>query len=644
MRRSDSELQPRNGHTLLVGVGARISGCEEQKEASLEDQQDNAREAIADRYEGPLHLELIAATKAKGEWLDRPELEVFEHAYRSKKYDVIVFDDLSRLIRGGDAVRLMEIGVDHGIRTISIADGIDTASDTWEEDSLTACAEAVAHVQRTSSRIKQKCMNRFCKYGKVAKRPIPGYIVPPDAETYDDWQKDDRWTDTIREGARRLRRTLNCSDCARFFIEAGFPRSKYAKGTWDGAAVREFYHNEILKGFPYRGKKHSVKTHSNGHRTSVTNPKGPKFYAAPHLAHLSPAEFDDLNAALAAHHARFRRGTQNGRDPRTGVSRKKTRALGQHARCWYCGRHYVWGGNGRTDNLMCCGSRERKCWHSMSFNGPLAARRIVAEITAQLDKLTGFDDQFAEMVKQAQARGTCDLDAQWDELQRHEQKLEGERANVKQAMREIGVSHLIRETLEEIEREAQELARMRSRLEQRQTERLVLHDSIPALRKHLQQQFEKFAIESFEFGDYVRQLVPECWVYLIRMCDGGHPLSRAKLKFNLAGDFPDHALVPGMAEILTFERTIDLFDEPLVRERCRSDILRCKAAEPAISEPEIRKRLKPRYCVKAITDALALQSLMDQQGRADPYDLVREPIDDCPKLRRHLHSQYRFQP
>ncbi|MCC7084917.1 MAG: hypothetical protein IT427_07910, partial [Pirellulales bacterium] len=149
------------------------------------------------------------------------------------------------------------------------------------------------------------------------------------------------------------------------------------------------------------------------------------------------------------------------------------------------------------------------------------------------------------MVKQAQTRSTCDLDAQWGEIQRRELKLEGERASVKKAMREIGVSDLIREMLE---------------------------------------------------------------------------------------------------ETLTFERTIDLFDEPLVRERCRWDILRCKAAEPAISEPEIRKRLKPAYCDKAITDALALQSLMDQQGRADPYDLVREPIDDCPKLRRHLHSQYRFQP
>jgi hypothetical protein len=79
----------------------------------------------------------------------------------------------------------------------------------------------------------------------------------------------------------------------------------------------------------------------------------------------------------------------------------------------------------------------------MSFNGPLAARRIVAEIVAQLDKLIAFEDQFAGMVKQAQALGTCDLTDQWDELKRREAQLEVERANVKKAMRANPTSELV---------------------------------------------------------------------------------------------------------------------------------------------------------------------------------------------------------
>jgi site-specific DNA recombinase len=34
-------LLPRNGHTLHAGLGARISGCANQKELSLDDQDDS---------------------------------------------------------------------------------------------------------------------------------------------------------------------------------------------------------------------------------------------------------------------------------------------------------------------------------------------------------------------------------------------------------------------------------------------------------------------------------------------------------------------------------------------------------------------------------------------------------------------------
>src|SRR5204863_6940393 len=144
-----------------------------------------------------------------GERLDRPELEQIEKAYRSREFDLFVYDDLSRLIRGGEAARLLGVGVDHGTRTICIADGIDTVDETWEEDALNACSENVAHNQRTSKRIKQKTMNRFKKYGTTGNRAIMGYIVPEGAESYDDWQKDPALEEFVVEGKRLLISTLN---------------------------------------------------------------------------------------------------------------------------------------------------------------------------------------------------------------------------------------------------------------------------------------------------------------------------------------------------------------------------------------------------------------------------------------------------
>ena len=68
-RSNGSIITPRNGHTLVVGIVARISGCAKQKEVSLEDQVDHGKEEVAERYEGPVEHQVIA-TKGKGERLD----------------------------------------------------------------------------------------------------------------------------------------------------------------------------------------------------------------------------------------------------------------------------------------------------------------------------------------------------------------------------------------------------------------------------------------------------------------------------------------------------------------------------------------------------------------------------------------------
>jgi hypothetical protein len=70
-KRSNSDLKPRNGHTLRAAIIARVSGGLGQNEASLEDQQDNVREFIQQLYDGPIQFDVLASTKGNGEQLDR---------------------------------------------------------------------------------------------------------------------------------------------------------------------------------------------------------------------------------------------------------------------------------------------------------------------------------------------------------------------------------------------------------------------------------------------------------------------------------------------------------------------------------------------------------------------------------------------
>ena len=75
---TDRMMKPRNGHTFHVGIVARISGCARQKEVSLEDQIDHAKEETLLYYDEGTPEYHIVSTKGKGERLDRPELAEIE--------------------------------------------------------------------------------------------------------------------------------------------------------------------------------------------------------------------------------------------------------------------------------------------------------------------------------------------------------------------------------------------------------------------------------------------------------------------------------------------------------------------------------------------------------------------------------------
>ncbi|MDB5349325.1 MAG: hypothetical protein JWN86_572 [Planctomycetota bacterium] len=186
---SPGNSQPRNGDTFVVGIVARISGCANQKEISLDDQVDHGEDVAVENCDGPIEYPVIATT-GKGEWLDRPELAKIEEMLRTRELDLLVAEDLGRWVRGTEAARLCGIAVDHGTRVIVPNDDIDTARETWEEDVISACRDHVSHNAHTSRRIKHKLMNRFIKYGGATPREIYGFIKPPGAKTYDEWSKD----------------------------------------------------------------------------------------------------------------------------------------------------------------------------------------------------------------------------------------------------------------------------------------------------------------------------------------------------------------------------------------------------------------------------------------------------------------------
>ncbi len=635
------ELVPRNRHTVVAAIVARITGCASQKELSLEDQVDHGKEEVVDLYIGPVEYRVVA-TKGKGERLDRPELTEIEQMIRTGELDLLVMEDVGRLVRGTDAVRIWGIAVDHGTRCIAPNDCIDTIDESWEEELISACRDHVGHNAHTSKRLKKKLMNRFRKYGAATPREIAGYLKPEGAKTYEDWQKLDSHSEKILDGAKLLLATKNCSTVADFFNAEGFPVGKYCRRkTWYGAMVRRFYRNSLLKGKPGRGFRHTVKHHESGRRISVPNPDGPTFVEFPHLAYLDEATFDHLNATLDGENDGCGRKAVNGFDPRWRVPRSRTRFPGQHARCWYCGRHVVWGANGMTHNLMCSGSREWLCWNSIGFDGARLCHMLVDSIQHELHQLDGFDAQFAELVRQAGGEVSGDLEQRWRDLRSKETEWTRVVENLMAAVRQFGPRPMLNEQLDDIEHQEKSLARQRHLLELSGSEQLEIPKSIGELRTLFEEQFQQLAVESTEFADWFGLVVPDIFVYMVRLCDGGHPVPRARVTLNLAGIAPSALHVPSLGRILTRDLTLDLFDPPQ-RERIRSEAVRLQ--ESGLNQREVASAIEEKPTATAVQRSLALNGKMTRLGITSPYVPVIEPPVDYTKLRRHRNSRYSFQP
>ena len=635
-------LEPKNGVFPVVLNPARISGGQNQKEASLEDQHDHGTEIVSELWEGDLEKVEFRriSTTGKGEDLTRPDLVETEAQLRTGEIDLLILEDIGRLVRGTEASRLIGVAVDFGTRVVSPNDCIDTNEQGWEEDVISACRDHVGHNAHTSKRIKKKLMNRFKRKGQATGLPIAGYVKPADAESYHDWSVDEASRPIIQKGAADLRQHLNCSRIADYFESVGFKVGSYCTNEkWDGKMVRRFYKTPILKGKPERGNMHSVKHHQTGRRRSVKNPDGPIFIEMPHLEILPPAEFDELNAALnEKNENRGRKPNAKGNDPLKGIQRKRTRFPGQHAQCWYCGRELVWGGNGIKENLQCNGSRRWECWNSIGFNGGKFAGHVVDAIQEILSELPGMEDQYRRIVELETEAPDMHLQMDLNQLDLDEKQLAKESKNFNDAILEYGPSPGFKEVQADLERRKHKLLVRRTSLDRRSISVSDLPESTADLAELLQKAFLSLATDSYDFGSMLPKIVPSVFLYLVRMIDGGPCLPRVKFTVDLTGSFESDA-PDELQSLLVREFTVDMFELPK-RARLREEVMRLR--ESGCNVKETIEYLNEPLSSKVIAGTVKFNEQYVEMGVSDPLQFQAEPPNDYPKFRRHLNKRYSF--
>ena len=129
IRTSDSF--PQNSPRVLIVARVSDPRPGKQDERSVKDQEDRIRSWLAEQMPNGCEIEVFASS-GRGEWIDRAEFLELCEKVESGQYNLLVTEDLGRIIRRMQAHIFAEECVDHGVRLIALNDHVDTAESGWQ--------------------------------------------------------------------------------------------------------------------------------------------------------------------------------------------------------------------------------------------------------------------------------------------------------------------------------------------------------------------------------------------------------------------------------------------------------------------------------------------------------------------------------
>ncbi|TWU09751.1 recombinase family protein [Allorhodopirellula heiligendammensis] len=635
-------LRPRRGTTLKVLTIERIS-TEHQDERALDDQRAKSKRLVSDHYDGEIDWKSIAS-RGSGEVIDRDSYREMEDLIDSGWPDLIVVEDLGRICRRLDALRICELCEDFETRLIAINDHVDTFKSDWKTSAMFSTLHHERHNQDTSDRIKRTFRNRFSEGSILVVLPY-GYVRAEGAKTDNDLSKDpdaekvyNRWFEMLDDGA-------SYSEVADWLNDQGVPTGPGCRlNTWSTAMVSRITHNTILKGSRRWNRRVSKRNNRTGKRRSVTAAEKDHLTRhCEHLAFIEPIRYDRILRKIDRKNAKYRRGKQHAKDKREGMPRSRTVWPGQSMYCGICGRVLYYGAHGQPQNLMCKGAIEYKCWNGASANGRDTSRRICESVIELVKELPEFDEVLMNEVRNQVQQLNENAGGRLQEIRRDLDRVEREIDNVLNFIRSGSGSRLLKVELNRLENRQADLADELRSLQDSSQSNIVV-PSVDDIRSRAIDIF-KSSLPDPQFGRLMNQFIEDLVVLPVQLIDGGKVGLRATFTVNLLSLIEGEPLSKMLdVDVMKHHRTVDLFEVPqrvkFMAEVARQSKLNGESG-PELTEREIAERLK--ITQPAVQRAKRLYREMRQRGLDDPYQVLTAPPAEG-KLRRHLHPRYRFDP
>ena len=630
-------LKAKDGCPLRCVIVARIS-TEHQDPRSLEDQEAMCRKYVTDHFDGRVSF-IVISSQGSGEYLDRDELYRLEQMIEDREVDLVKTEDLSRICRRRRAYDFCEMCEDFDVRLIAINDRVDTAVEGWQD----AAAMATWHHERsnrdTADRIKRSLNNRF-DHGGVVQFTIYGYVKPPGAKHDGELQKDPNADPIIKELFRRLEQGASYAEIADRLNAEGIRPGVYCRlPRWDGPMVRRFVHEPILKGVRIRNRKVTKRINKTGRRKTVKGePSQLRVRQCPHLAFVDPDYYDHVIRIADERNQGYRRTNNGHPDPRLNVPRKRTQFPGQHAKCGVCGRLMHWHGMKGLKVMLCSGAADYQCWNGLFVNGEECASRISTAILQAISEMPDFDFVFGQLLGDRLADAADREGAQRRTLQ---QQLNDVELRLKSLLSHLELrpeSQSLLERMDELESRRTTLRYELKQLEATPKPDLVL-PAANELRQKAIAALKDLVVEDPETCRLLRLLIPDLQIVPYQVCDESDIIPRAEFTITLAPLLPAALRDEQLEEVFTKRRVVNLC---ATSQRVNHHEAATDLQAQGLKVREIGERLG--IAQSAVQRALRIHRLMRSRGLTEPFVRLTSLPVNTNRLRRHLHSRFRFEP
>ena len=613
----------------------RIS-TEKQDEKSLDDQLKlGTKQAIAE-YGKNTKIENISS-QGSGERLDRVEYtEVLEKA-ESGEYDAIICEDLGRIVRRFGAVTLCEIAEDAGTRVIAINDNVDTQDPNYRPSAAFAAIRHEACNEDTSRRIRRSLVGRF-ESGILPLRLIAGYDVIDEGKPL--LEVNVRPTEFSRnivaEIFDRLDQGQSLERVAERLNEVGFALGPYVrKKQWDGTLVGQYVRNELLMGVRVQNNRTTKRNNRTGRRNSVKAPEEMrKKRDVPQLAIVSSDVWTRVNRKINEANACYRNGIERARTRQS--TRRDTRWPGQHLKCGICGRPFVLGGHGHRERMMCDGARKYQCYNAMSVDRPQLAAAVANKVRNLIVDLPDFDAEWASALKQEARELNSGLRAKIAQLRSDVQKSERKTENLAQAVAQGNLSPTVARLLEQAEAVVLEKSLQVEVLEAELNDEIEV-PTADEVRDLADQTFLSLAVESHDFGDEMRRIITDFYVYPYQLFDGGRIEPRCEFTVDLNNLVGVH--LPSGVDALHFRCGVDLTADP---QRVHFATQVWERIHSGAKQRDVASEL--RITQTAVQKALYFERDRRNRELVEPWLLVSHIKKAAEQFKRVRHRKFRFQP